>query len=344
MTDSEIGRPDFPQRMLALDAEFNSSIGWSMVGSEAKSLTAVAAAGSPTSGDDHNRTNPYALGAKRSFVPLLGEMVWELPKALASQVPFSANIVQVSDGRQIGYVRVPHYSLDERAVNAFVEVIARFESATTSMVFDEVNNPGGSMFQMYAVLSTLTDRPLALPRHQITITKDDAVKASLNVAKAEAGEAVPASQRPSLELVTYSRAVLSEFEAGRGRLTHPLHLGGVAEILPAENHYTKKIVVLINELDYSAAEFLAAILQDNQRATLFGERTAGAGGCVKRITLPNQLGIDYVAFTWTLAWRTSGQPIEDTGVHPDVRYSTTVEDLQSGYAGYRQAVLAAIDS
>jgi hypothetical protein len=52
-------------------------------------------------------------------------------------------------------------------------------------------------------------------------------------------------------------------------------LNGVAEILPAKNPYTKKIVVLINELDFSAAEFLAAILQDNKRATLFGESTGG---------------------------------------------------------------------
>jgi C-terminal processing protease CtpA/Prc len=121
-------------------------------------------------------------------------------------------------------------------------------------------------------------------------------------------------------------------------------LGGVAEILPAKNHYTHKIVVLINELDFSAAEFLAAILQDNKRAMVFGERTAGAGGCVRRITFPNEFGIDCITVTWTMAWRTNGEPVENIGVHPDVRYSITAEDIRSGYAGYRQALLATIST
>ena len=140
--------------------------------------------------------------------------------------------------------------------------------------------------------------------------------------------------------------MLSERAAGRGigsKPSNPVYLEGLAEILPAKNHYTKKIVVLINELTFSAGEFLAAILQDNNRATLFGVRTAGAGGCAKRYTLPSfaQFGIDYGTLTWTIAWRTNGQPIENIGVHPDVKYSLTAEDIRSG-ADYRQALLATI--
>ncbi|MFC1516252.1 protease-like activity factor CPAF [Thermodesulfobacteriota bacterium] len=338
---------DFPDRMFALGAEFSAKAGdfWSMVSPQSGPLAAMAHAGTSLLGNDPN--NPYAIGGKRSFVPVLGEIVWELPKARADHVPFSAYICQVSDGRQIGYVRVPHYTYDEGAVSEFAELIARFESTTAAMVLDQVNNPGGSMFHMYAILSTLTDRALVLPQHQITISEDDVAIAAETVAIAAAGEAVPSDERPSPELVAYSRFVLSEIEAGRGtadRLTNPVHLGGVAEVLPAKNHYTKKIVVLINELDFSAAEFLAAILQDNKRATLFGERTAGAGGCVRRITIPNQFGIDYFTITWTFARRTNGQPIEDIGVRPDVKYSKTAEDLRSGWPGYRQALLATISA
>jgi hypothetical protein len=224
---------------------------------------------------EFNADDPHEIGAKRSFVPILGDVVWELPKAHATDAPFSAYICQAIDGRKIGYVRVPEYTYDEDTVNVFAELIARFESTTEGMVFDQVNNPGGSIFHMYAILSTLTDKPLALPKHQLSLNEEDAATASEIVATAEAGEAVPYDDHPSPELLAYSRFVLSEIEAGRGRLTNPVHLNGVAEILPAKNPYTKKIVVLINELDFSAAEFLAAILQDNKRATLFGESTGG---------------------------------------------------------------------
>jgi hypothetical protein len=365
MNNLVTNRIDFLRRMFALDAEFNSKVGdyWSMVRPQSGQLSVTS---DVDTYDDFDRNNPYAIGGKRSFVPTLGEIVWELPQALAAHVPFSARIYRVGDGRQIGYVRVPHYTYNKSAVDVFVEVIARFESTTVAMVLDQVNNPGGSMFHMYAILSTLTDRILALPKHELKLDEDDVDIASETVALAEAGEAVPSDERPSPELVAYSRFVLSEVEAGRGlnlkpkpvhlddditKLnimegygppTNPVHLGGVVEILPAKTHYTKKIVVLINELDFSASEFLAAILQDNKRAILFGERTAGAGRCARRITFPNQFGIDCMTYSWTLAWRTNGQPIENIGVHPDVRYSITAEDLRGDYVGYRRALLATI--
>jgi C-terminal processing protease CtpA/Prc len=138
--------------------------------------------------------------------------------------------------------------------------------------------------------------------------------------------------------------VLSEIAAGRKKPTKLGYLAGVEKILPAKNHYTKKIVVLINEVDFSAAEFLAAMLQDSKRATLFGQRTAGAGGCAKAVSVPNadRLGIESLTVRWTLAWRVTGRPIEGLGVHPDVHYSITAEDLRFGHRGYRQALLAAI--
>src|SRR5947199_10831384 len=44
--------------------------------------------------------------------------------------------------------------------------------------------------------------------------------------------------------------------------------------------YSKPVMVLVDELTASAAELFSAILQDNQRAILFGGRTNGAGGAV----------------------------------------------------------------
>jgi hypothetical protein len=328
-------RLDFFGQMFHIGTEFNAKVGdfWSAV----RPRQDLA--------DEIDDNNPYAIGGKRSFVPALGKIVWELSEALAVQIPFSARIYQLDDGRRIGYVRVPHYDYDEGAAEEFAKLIAHFENETEALVIDQVNNPGGSMFQMYAILSCLTDRPLTLPKHQLSLNEDDAAMASDTIELAEAGEAVPSDERPSPAWVAYSRFVLSEIEAGRRRLTNPTYLFGVTEIRPKQNHYTKRIFVLINELDFSAAEFFAAILQDNKRARLFGCKTAGAGGCVRRLTdLPGiqKFGIDYIEITWTIAWRTNGQPIEGKGVQPDVSYSVTAEDFRSGYSGYRQALLTTI--
>jgi hypothetical protein len=336
MKNSAKDQTDFPQRMFDLGDEFNAKFGdiWSMVGPV-----------SVERDDDFHSNSPYAIGAKRSFVPVLGEIVWELPKKTAVRVPFSAYICRGGDGQHIGYVRIPNYAYNKRVVEEFAKLITRFESDTVAMVLDQVNNGGGSISHMYALLSYLTDKPLALPMHQLTINEDDIAIAREMVTIAESGDAVASEEKLSPNLIFYYRFLLSEFQAGRGtshRLTNPVYLLGVDEVLPAKNHYSKKIVVLINELDFSAAEFLAAILQDNKRATLFGERTAGAGGCVRTIKTPNKFGVECISLTWTIAWRTNGQPIQNIGVYPDNRYSVTVEDLQAGFSGYRQALLASI--
>lgn len=321
---------DFCRRIFQIGGEFDAKVGdlWSAFSPE-----------HPVGGhvDDEN---PWALGGKRSFVPPLGKVLWELPKSLAAAVPFSARIYEVSKGRPIGYVRVPHFEYDEIAANEFGNLMDQFDSKITMLILDQVNNPGGSMIQMYAMLAHLTDRVLSVPKHQMMLNEDDEATAYRNLSEANAGESI------SPELVAYSRFVLSEIEAGRGygKISNPGYLMGIPEILPCKYAYTKSIIVLINELDFSAAEFLAAILQDNKRATLFGERTPGAGGCVKHFLPPHseEFGIKDVTLTWTIAWRTNGQPIQWKGITPDVHYSLTEEDVRSGCAGYRRALLKTI--
>ena len=342
--DSMTTRHDFPYQMLSLSSEFNSKFGdqWSMVSSEEAFLF----------DDDIDHDNPYALGGKISFVPILGDIIWELPHQIADNTPFSAYISRIGKNDNLGYVRVPHYNpthFNEKVINVFSELISRFESSTSTVVLDQVNNPGGSMFYMYAILSTLTYKNLDLPIHKITIDENEVAKATDIVDLARASDSIPENERPSPELLNYSRFILSEFKAGRG--THhnpagPVYLSGRAKIYPSKNHYSKRLIVLINPLTFSAPEFLAAILQDNERATLFGTRTAGAGGCAKRLVIPEaqKSGISYFTIRWTLAKRTNGQLIEKVGVHPDVKYKTTVDDIRSGYDGYRHALLETINA
>jgi hypothetical protein len=97
------------------------------------------------------------------------------------------------------------------------------------------------MFFMYALVSMLTQRHLAVPTHKVALTEGDAAAAEDVIANAD--------DEPA-ERVSYSRAVLSEFKAGRwgrGRRSFPLHLGGIAEIAPSSVGYTGKVLVLINE-------------------------------------------------------------------------------------------------
>src|SRR5262249_41736892 len=109
-------------------------------------------------------------------------------------------------------------------------------------------------------------------------------------------------------LIQNDRFLLSELNSGR-RLTEPTWFFGINKIAPHPlRRYTKPILVLVDELCFSGADFFPAILQDNRRATVFGVRTAGAGGSVKETQFPNQFNIKSLTYTWTIARRRDGRP------------------------------------
>ena len=102
------------------------------------------------------------------------------------------------------------------------------------------------------------------------------------------------------------------------------------------------IVVLVNQYSASAAEIVAACLQDDERAAVAGQRSFGKG-TVQQL-LP--IGKGLLKLTWASFWRPNGANIHRTagavasaewGVTPTaglVRELTAKE--YEGYAAYRK--------
>ncbi|MDD9950205.1 MAG: protease-like activity factor CPAF [Zetaproteobacteria bacterium] len=297
--------------------------------------------------------NPHQLGAYKSFVPTLGEVVWQTP----AQYPFYAYIYK-SGEKNIGYVRIPAFyntvAPNRVFAQAFSLLTQKFQQETDALIIDQVNNPGGSVFYLYALLSMLTDQSLAAPRHRFTIGKGD-VRMSMRAlrmlqrietdeqARMRLGndiEGYPVSMVFVEMYRSYCRFIIDQWQQKK-TLTDPYHLFGVDYINPytdAEKRYTKPLLVLVNELDFSGGDFFPAILQDNQRAHLLGLRTAGAGGYVETHAVPNKYGLDYFSVTGSLAYRLDGTVLENLGVTPDTQLRFTVEDLRNGFAPYAAQV------
>lgn len=296
--------------------------------------------------------NQHALGSKRGFLPPLGKILWKAEDT----GPFYAYLWETEDGHRIGYIRIPHYVGDELYAEEFKEIIRRFEETSEALVVDQLNNPGGSVFYLYALASMLADKPLVTPKHRLTITPREVEFAVKSIpvlqgihndkeAQERLGDTLsgyPVTYQTAQFILEFCRFTITEWKAGR-TFTDPTHLYGVDHINPhPDASYTKPVLVLINHLDFSGGDFFPAILQDNKRATLLGTKTAGAGGFVARMSFPNRFGIDNFYYTASIAERIDKQPIENLGVVPDIEYTLTAHDFQNHYQGFSSAIRASV--
>ncbi|MBL6988995.1 MAG: protease-like activity factor CPAF [Bacteriovoracaceae bacterium] len=299
--------------------------------------------------------NLFNIGGKKSYVPDLGAKIWESDK----DNKFHAYIYRHDSGKIIGYIRIPHYSGSEERFKAFKKIIKKYDAVTDGLIIDQINNPGGSLFYIYALISVLTDKTIVTPKEQETIVPSN-VKSAYTylplLSDIRNDEEVhkffgeknwngyPLNMLTIYFLKGYFRHIIKQWELGN-RLATPFYMWGTDHVNPdKEVNYTKPIVVLTNELDFSGGDFFPAILQDNKRATILGTRTAGAGGYVQQIRYPNMLGLSYFSYTGSIAKRVNNEPIENLGVTPDVEYSHTAKDYQENFVDYKEKINKTIKS
>ncbi len=292
--------------------------------------------------------NHYGLGVRESFLPDFGERLWQSEK----DSTFDAYIFKNAEGQQIGVLRIPMYETEDyvKAVADFGKIIAEMEKSTSALIIDQNNNPGGSVFYLYSLVSMLSDQPMSVPRHRVSLMPSDVsdclpimdamskVKNDEDAAKLLGDlNGYPATYQLAVATNDYCQNVVQEFHSGQ-TLSSPLHLWGVDQINPNPTHYTKPIVLLVNQLDFSGGDFFPATMQDNKRAVIVGTRTAGAGGYILEAQFPNNLGLQSLSFTGSIAERIDHNPIENLGVTPDISLPMTVEDVRYGYKPYQAEV------
>ncbi len=285
-----------------------------------------------------HKSNPHMVGSPESMLPPLGKILWQGPP----DNPFRPAIFETVDQRKIGFLRISSYSGSDKEVAEFKKIIVLFQKETDGLVIDQMNNPGGSVFYLYALASHLTDKPLITPKHQLKIGEPEYTWARQLLSRLQqmmtppggpqapekaAGENPQPQPQPKIVrrqptadgypitpefmkgLFKYALFIVEQFADVKTRFTEPMALQGIDYIQPvdnAEERYTKPIVFLTNPLDFSGGDFMPAILQDNGRALIVsvaGEHTAGAGGVVHSLELLNSEGIAGFSYTASMAIR-----------------------------------------
>ncbi len=136
----------------------------------------------------------------------------------------------------------------------------------------------------------------------------------------------------------FFRFIIDQWKEGK-IYTDLVHMYSVDHVNPHPAvKFTKPIVLLTNSLDFSCGDFFPAIMKDNDRATLVGTRTAGAGGYVLPHYMANRLGVAVITLTGSLGIRSNGQPIENLGVAPHVINELSQSDIENSYRDYARKI------
>jgi len=99
-------------------------------------------------------------------------------------------------------------------------------------------------------------------------------------------------------------------------------------------------VVLADGGSASGAEIIAGAFKDLHRATIVGDKTAGALGGALNVRLPEGgMSVTVVRITTP-----QGQRVEGLGIAPDIPVSLTVADMERGEDLQLQAALKTIEA
>ncbi len=115
----------------------------------------------------------------------------------------------------------------------------------------------------------------------------------------------------------------------KGDLTNPgaFHFTQPITLEPAKPHYTGNVVILIDEVSQSSAEYTSMAFRASPRAKVVGSTTAGADGNISPIPLPGGLrsmisgiGVFYP----------DKRPTQRVGILADVEAKPTIEGISAG--------------
>ncbi|MFI5404077.1 MAG: S41 family peptidase, partial [Planctomycetota bacterium] len=101
--------------------------------------------------------------------------------------------------------------------------------------------------------------------------------------------------------------------------------------IPGPVRYRGSLRVLVDGRTGSAAELLAAALEDLGRAKVYGSRTAGSARSRLTLALPGGVLLHYAGRAEFL--RRDGGAVEGVGVVPDVPYEPARDELARGVYG-----------
>lgn len=254
-------------------------------------------------------------------------------------------------GYTIGLLRIPAFPTSQFAQATMLRIIdtelAFFRDNVDGLVVDVTRNPGGSVCLTNEILRRFIPVPFRTVADEFRPTWEIVQLFRQDVEDAKFLNASPAT---IAVLEGFLKDVETAYYEFRGR-TGPIPACGLSLDLTPLPGYAGPMLVLIDEFSASSADAFPAVLQDNNRALMFGRTTAGGGGLsVSRPIGPYGEASAALSVTLGIRPRTTQIPglpstntLENNGAWPDIEADImTEENLLSGGRPFVEAFTRAM--
>uniref|UniRef100_Q028G2 Peptidase S41 n=1 Tax=Solibacter usitatus (strain Ellin6076) TaxID=234267 RepID=Q028G2_SOLUE len=126
-----------------------------------------------------------------------------------------------------------------------------------------------------------------------------------------------------------------------GDLANPgaFHWGPPLALNPQKPHYAGKVVILVDEVSQSNAEYTTMAFRSATGATVIGSTTAGADGNVSQIPLPGGLS---TMISGIGVFYPDKRPTQRVGIVPDIEVKPTIAGILAGRDELLEAAIAEI--
>jgi C-terminal processing protease CtpA/Prc len=114
-----------------------------------------------------------------------------------------------------------------------------------------------------------------------------------------------------------------------GDLSNPgaFHWGNAISLTPEQPHYAGKVVILVDEVSQSQAEYTTMAFRSAPGAKVIGSTTAGADGNVSNIPLPGGL---HTMISGIGVFYPDKKPTQRIGIVPDIVVRPTIAGIREG--------------
>lgn len=287
-----------------------------------------------------------------------------LEKSLNGHQIFAGTFMK--DGKRVGLLRIPSYSVDsiETLPLTLRFFLNKLEAESDYMILDQMDNPGGYVIYSDYLVKALAGKYDMQKHLQFRVKPTHSfMRNYLEIYEAiqkDASILPPAEREQLLQEVSEQFEKIHRAYRENAPLSEPISMVVVSKFYEAvqnkifstpqfkiaslmmkhtmkvdvtqEAHYTKPIIMLINQFDFSGGDATPASLQDYGRVILVGVRTAGAGGTVEEFSSRHLLAEFSYHLTTSLMYRPANiqHYVENNGIIQDVLYVVSKKEILNG--------------